>query len=223
MVQIQTREGHGVENPPPRSFWCGLHAEACRYVTWDEPLRKETNAEDILHTTQHTPCGLRDEHTWQKRRTHMTRDQQIWKKNNTMKENQGTDVTREAKTRQRYEQRPTRVKMSYTHVKRDQHTKKGNYQYVQRDIQHIYVYTYIVYTYIYSHIQRDIQQRNRDKTKHPSAHLHTCDTSSVQSSRHSLSKSSGHLAKKLINQRFCHFIWWIYQSSNQSNRDTNLI
>jgi len=30
MVQIKRKEGHGVENPPPRSVWCGL----CINCTW---------------------------------------------------------------------------------------------------------------------------------------------------------------------------------------------
>jgi len=39
MVQIKTKEGYGVENPPPKRFWCGIR---------DTPMHK------LVHTHKHT-------------------------------------------------------------------------------------------------------------------------------------------------------------------------
>jgi len=44
MVQIKTKEGHVVETPPPRRFWCGLE------LTFENVRdMSKSSAQDILH------------------------------------------------------------------------------------------------------------------------------------------------------------------------------
>jgi len=63
MVQIKQKRDTGVENPPPRSFWCGEH----RYSPFPEKMRLEMLVEMQIEIPNGQSSGLFSNEPFEKR------------------------------------------------------------------------------------------------------------------------------------------------------------